>query len=145
MSVSSFSLYIAFSCIISYKSGWILATICNLCITIPLGISLLLVLETMARGSAVLASEESKRNTEDGDDSLLIKKNISQSTSPTHHRFANGVNGDIAMYHSCRNSDLEDTHKLLIVGETKIELADLTEMFMGLKGKYSFVAFVRYF
>jgi hypothetical protein len=122
--------------------------------TIPLGISLVLVLETMARGSAILAYEKSRRDNGDGDDmTCLIQKN--DSSSPSHHRSTiSSVNNSHSNSHSSDSRSFNtgtpsntqgagDSSKLLLVGETKIELADLADMFLGQRGKYFFIVFVR--
>lgn len=125
-------------------------------ITIPLGISLVLVLETMARGTAVLAFENSRIGNGDGDgDDLtyLIQKDISSTITPDCHTTTNhtvGMDGTRITYvfnnNNYNNSNKvreEDHSELLLVGEKKIELADLAEMFLGPKGKYCFILFVR--
>jgi hypothetical protein len=118
----------------SYESGLVLATICNLLITIPLGISLVLVLETMARGSAVLACADARKVNDDDSDSMCL---IDSSKSSNNND--NDSNDDT----NSNTRGAADSNNLLLVGEKKIELADLAGMFLGQNGKYCFIVFVR--
>lgn len=144
----------------SYESGLVLATLCNFLITIPLGISLVLVLETMARGTMVLEYEKSRKRNfgrddedaeDDGDDSSCLIPNHSATSpnqkihSPTkRNTFADSTHSNVHDIHKkSATDDSRANTELLLVGDKKIELADLAEMFLGQKGKYSFLVFVR--
>ena len=130
-------------CTCSYKSGLVLAMVCIVLIIVPLGLSIQLVLEAMARGSIVWEYEESRKSGEEGDDAALL--GTKSNPSPTRHRFANSnEDGDYDHNKTGNGYKLNDSQELLLVGERKIELVDLAEIFMGRKGKLAFVSFVRY-
>ena len=120
-----------------------LAMVCIVLIIVPLGLSIQLVLEAMARGSIVWEYEESRKSGEEGDDAALL--GTKSNPSPTRHRFANSnEDGDYDRNKTGNGYKLNDSQELLLVGERKIELVDLAEIFMGRKGKLAFVSFVRY-
>jgi hypothetical protein len=140
----------------SYESGLVLATVCNLVITVPLSVSLVLVLEAMARGSAfvTLCSSSSSKHSScsdelidddidvtshDTDASCLLTKTAAGSVELT------SMSGPekVSLEEEGQIIESENPRSLLVVGEKKIELADLCGMFLGQRGKYSFIIIVR--
>mmetsp|Transcript_7731 Transcript_7731/g.13037 ORF Transcript_7731/g.13037 Transcript_7731/m.13037 type:complete len:534 (+) Transcript_7731:30-1631(+) len=144
-----------------FESGVVLATFCNLVITIPLSVSLVLVLEAMARGSAVISgiTNHSRLSVHDDefDDTLddsaaLIQKSgaialVSTNTTSAHSTLTHNVYDTIPDVHTTSNppNTQSTSSELLVVGEEKIELADLCEIFLGPKGKYSFIVIVSFY
>lgn len=133
-----------------------MATVCNLVITVPLSVSLVLVLEAMARGSAfvTLCSSSSSKHSScsdelidddidvtshDTDASCLLTKTAAGSVELT------SMSGPekVSLEEEGQIIESENPRSLLVVGEKKIELADLCGMFLGQRGKYSFIIIVR--
>ena len=135
-----------------------MATVCNLVITVPLSVSLVLVLEAMARGSAFVtlrsSSSSSSKHSSCSDELIDDIDDIDVTSHDTDASclLTKTAAGSVELMSSPEKVSLEEERQiiesenprsLLVVGENKIELADLCGMFLGQRGKYSFIIIVR--